>query len=197
VRPLPGQTPPYSLGIKAGGAIYVAGQLPTDEKGNLVQGDIAVQAKQVFDNLRVVLQQAGSSLDNAVTATVMLQNATDFPAGSDHRQQFKTAAGATIIRGSMVRAGALLEISDRGAERRQRKMILPPGWMSRQALLYAIQSGDVTAQRVSCRTARTIPRCRVTSPRRRRRTWGTPARSSRRPACPTAIWPPAASRSAT
>ena len=54
VRPLPGQTPPYSLGIKAGGVIYVSGQLPTDEKGNLVAGDFAAQAKQVFDNLRYV-----------------------------------------------------------------------------------------------------------------------------------------------
>src|SRR5262245_46062383 len=44
VRPAPGQTPPYSLGITAGGVIYVAGQLPTDDKGNLVTGDITVQA---------------------------------------------------------------------------------------------------------------------------------------------------------
>lgn len=51
VRPLPGQTPPYSLGIKAGGVIYLAGQLPTDEKGALVQGDIATQAKQVFEQV--------------------------------------------------------------------------------------------------------------------------------------------------
>src|SRR5215467_5092901 len=43
VRPLPGQTPPYSLGITAGGVIYVAGQLPTDDKGNLVTGDFAAQ----------------------------------------------------------------------------------------------------------------------------------------------------------
>ena len=146
VRPLPGQTPPYSLGIEAGGAIYVAGQLPTDEKGNLVQGDIAVQAKQVFDNLRAVLQQAGSSLDNAVSATVMLQNAADVPALDQiYRQQFKGEPPArTSIIGSMVRAGALLEIQvtavPNGAER---KVILPPGWMKPTSPYnYAIQSGD-------------------------------------------------------
>ena len=146
VRPLPGQTPPYSLGIKAGGAIYLAGQLPTDEKGNLVQGDIAVQAKQVFDNLRAVLQQAGSSLDNAVSATVMLQNAADFPALDQiYRQQFKGEPPArTTIIGSMVRAGALLEIQvtavPNGAER---KVILPPGWMKPTSpYSYAIRSGD-------------------------------------------------------
>src|SRR6185295_19176672 len=52
VAPPAGQTPPYSLAITAGGVIYVAGQLPTDDKGNLVAGDINVQTKQVFDNLR-------------------------------------------------------------------------------------------------------------------------------------------------
>src|SRR4051812_26144639 len=80
VRPPAGQTPPYNLAVKAGGTIYVAGQLPTDEKGGLVAGDITAQATQVFANLRGILQQAGSSLDNVVHATVMLQNAADFAA---------------------------------------------------------------------------------------------------------------------
>ncbi len=146
VRPLPGQTPPYSLGIKAGGVIYAAGQLPTDDKGNLVQGDITAQAKQVFDNLRYVLGQAGSSLDNAVHATVMLQNAADFPALDQiYKQQFKGEPPArTTIIGNMVRAGALLEIQvtavPNGAGR---KVILPSGWMKPASPYnYAIQSGD-------------------------------------------------------
>lgn len=87
VRPPAGQTPPYSLGIKAGGAIYVAGQLPTDDKGALVspytyaiksgdtlylsglvsrsgrdnaqvQGDIATQTKTIMDNAGEILKAA-------------------------------------------------------------------------------------------------------------------------------------------
>jgi 2-iminobutanoate/2-iminopropanoate deaminase len=146
VRPLPGQTPPYSLAIKAGGTIYVAGQLPTDDKGNLVQGDITVQAKQVFDNLRTLLQQAGSSLDNVVSATVMLQNAADVPAlDSVYRQQFKSEPPArTTVIGAMVRPGALIEIKvtavPNGAPR---KAILPAGWAKPTSPYnYAIQSGD-------------------------------------------------------
>src|SRR5262245_36809788 len=130
VRPLPGQTPPYNLAVTAGGVIYVAGQLPTDDKGNLVQGDFAAQAKQVFDNLRSILQQAGSSLDNAVTATVMLQNAADFPALDQiYRQQFKGEPPArTTVIGSMVRPGALLEIQVTAVPNGvQRKVILPAG----------------------------------------------------------------------
>src|ERR1051326_6269994 len=145
-RPPAGQTPPYSLAVKAGGVIYTAGQLPTDASGNLVSGDITVQAKQVFDNLRGVLQQAGSSLDDAVSAIVMLQNASDFAALDEvYRGQFKgePAARTTFI-GSMVRPGALLEIQvtavPNGAER---KPILPPGWTKPTSpYSYPIQSGD-------------------------------------------------------
>src|SRR5215213_5469677 len=112
VRPPAGQTPPYSLAIAAGGTIYVAGQLPTDDKGALVSGDITAQAAQVFTNLRGILQQAGSSLDNVVHATVMLQNAGDFPTlDAFYRQQFKGDPPArTTIMGEMVRPGALIEI---------------------------------------------------------------------------------------
>jgi 2-iminobutanoate/2-iminopropanoate deaminase len=146
VRPLPGQTPPYSLGIKAGGAIYVAGQLPTDDKGNLVAGDITVQAKQVFDNLRAILKQSGSSIDNVVHATVMLENAADVPALDQlYRQQFKSEPPArTTVIGKMVRPGALLEIQvtavPDGVERRA---ILPAGWTKPASpYSYAIKSGD-------------------------------------------------------
>jgi 2-iminobutanoate/2-iminopropanoate deaminase len=146
VRPPAGQTPPYSLAVTAGGVIYVAGQLPTDDKGNLVAGDINVQTKQVFDNLRSILQQAGSSLDNAVTATVMLQNAGDFPAVDQiYRQQFKGEPPArTTVIGSMVRPGALLEIQVTAVPNGvQRKPILPAGWMKPTSpYSYAIQAGD-------------------------------------------------------
>lgn len=146
VRPLPGQTPPYSLGIKAGGVIYVSGQLPTDEKGNLVPGDFAAQAKQVFDNLRYVLGQAGSSLDSVVASTVMLQHASDFPALDQiYRQQFtgELPARTTVI-GEMVRAGALLEIQVTAVPAgTARTAILPAGWAKPTSPYnYAIKSGD-------------------------------------------------------
>src|SRR5215213_6711607 len=146
VRPPAGQTPPYSLAITAGGTIYVAGQLPTDDKGNLAAGDITAQATQVFTNLRGILQQAGSSLDNVVHATVMLQNAADFAALDQlYRQQFKGELPArTTVIGSMVRPGALIEIQvvavPNGAER---KAILPAGWAKPTSPYnYAIKSGD-------------------------------------------------------
>jgi 2-iminobutanoate/2-iminopropanoate deaminase len=146
VRPPAGQSPPYSLAVKADGVIYVAGQLPTDAKGNLVPGDITAQARQVFDNLRAILKESGSSLDNSVSAVVMLENPSDFAALDQvYRQQFKGEPPArTTIIGKMVRPGALVEIQvtavPDGAER---KAILPAGWMKPTSPYnYAIKSGD-------------------------------------------------------
>lgn len=146
VRPLPGQTPPYSLGITAGGVIYVAGQLPTDAKGAIVQGDITVQTKQVFDNLRAILKQAGSLLDHAVSAVVMLQSASDSAALDQvYRQQFTGDPPArTTIIGQLVRPGALVEIAVTAVPSTvQRTAILPAGWMKPASpYSYAIKAGD-------------------------------------------------------
>jgi 2-iminobutanoate/2-iminopropanoate deaminase len=146
VRPPQGLTPPYSPAITAGGLVYVSGMLPTDAKGVLVQGDITAQTRQVFDNLRGVLTQAGSSLNNVVSTTVMLQNAADFAAMDKfYATQFTGEPPArTTVMGDMVRPGALLEIQvtavPNGAER---KVILPAGWMKPTSPYnYAIQSGD-------------------------------------------------------
>jgi 2-iminobutanoate/2-iminopropanoate deaminase len=145
VRPAAGQTPPYSPAITAGGTIYVSGQLGTDAKGGLAP-DVAGQTKQAFDNIRDLLGKAGSSLDNVVTAKVMLQNAADFAAVDQiYRQQFKGDPPArTTVIGGMVRTGALVEIQvtavPNGAER---KVILPAGWMKPTSpYSYAIKSGD-------------------------------------------------------
>jgi 2-iminobutanoate/2-iminopropanoate deaminase len=146
VRPAAGQNPPYSPAIRAGQFVYVSGTLPLDAKGDLVQGDISVQTKQVFENLRSVLSQAGSSIDNVATMTVMLQNAADFAAmDAVYKAQFGGEPPArTTVMGDMVRQGALVEIAataiPKGGER---KVILPPGWMKPTSPYnYAVQSGD-------------------------------------------------------
>jgi 2-iminobutanoate/2-iminopropanoate deaminase len=77
--PAPFQGAPYSQAIKAGGLVFVSGQLAL-EPGHkeLSGGDIASQTEQVFANLRAILEEAGTSLDNLVKTTVFLQNLDDF-----------------------------------------------------------------------------------------------------------------------
>ena len=77
--PAPFQGAPYSQAMKANGFVFVSGQLAVrpGEK-ELMGGDIGSQTEQVFANLRAILDQAGSSLDQLVKTTVFLQNLDDF-----------------------------------------------------------------------------------------------------------------------
>lgn len=70
---------PYSQAIKAGGWIYLSGQIPIDpETDRLISGTIEEQAELVLNNARNVLAAAGASLENAVKVTVYLADMDDF-----------------------------------------------------------------------------------------------------------------------
>ena len=70
---------PYSTCVAAGDLIFASGQIPIDPStGKLVQGDIEAQARQVLDNLRIVLEEFGSSLEKVVKTTVFLRDMDDF-----------------------------------------------------------------------------------------------------------------------
>ena len=70
---------PYSQAIKAGGFVFVSGQIPIDpQTGQFVPGGIAEQTRQVLKNLAAVLEAAGSSLDRVVKTTVFLADMKEF-----------------------------------------------------------------------------------------------------------------------
>jgi 2-iminobutanoate/2-iminopropanoate deaminase len=77
--PAPFQGAPYSQAIKAGGLVFVSGQLAL-EAGHteLRGGTIQEQTEQVLANLRAILEEAGSGLDRLVKTTVFLQDLDDF-----------------------------------------------------------------------------------------------------------------------
>jgi 2-iminobutanoate/2-iminopropanoate deaminase len=77
--PAPFQGAPYSQAIGFGDFVFVSGQLalkPGDKE--LSGGTIQEQTEQVFQNLRAILEEAGSGLDKLVKTTVFLQNLGDF-----------------------------------------------------------------------------------------------------------------------
>ena len=72
---------PYSQAVRAGGSVDLSGQIPLDPAtGELVAGDIAMQARRVFDNLRAVCEAAGASLDDVVRVGIYLMDLGDFAA---------------------------------------------------------------------------------------------------------------------
>lgn len=104
---------PYQQAIKANGFVYTAGQIPIDPKtGNFVEGGIDAQTRQVLENLKAVLEAAGSSLDRVVKATVFLKNMADFAPMNDvyaHYLGGAKPARSTVAVAELPR-GALIEI---------------------------------------------------------------------------------------
>ena len=72
---------PYSQATSAGNLVFCSGQIPLDPAtGELVEGDIAVQARRAFDNLRAVCEAAGGSFDDVVRVGLYLTNLGQFAA---------------------------------------------------------------------------------------------------------------------
>lgn len=70
---------PYSQAIKAGGLVFASGQIPLDPAtGQLIEGSTGAQTERVLNNLKAVLEAAGSSLDRVVKTTVFLADLGDF-----------------------------------------------------------------------------------------------------------------------
>ena len=70
---------PYSQAVRSGNTVYLSGQTPLDPaSGQLVEGDIAVQARRAFDNLRAVCEAAGGSFDDVVRLGLYLADLGDF-----------------------------------------------------------------------------------------------------------------------
>ena len=72
---------PYSQAIRANGFVFISGQVAFDPStGQLVKGDVAKQTARVLDNLKAILEAAGSGLEKAVRTTVFLKDMNDFAA---------------------------------------------------------------------------------------------------------------------
>ena len=94
---------PYSQAIRAGGFLFVAGQIALDPAGNMVDGDIARQTHRVLDNIGAVLAAAGLSFSDVVRTTVFLADMNDLQAmnqvyGTYFTEPYPTRATIQVVR---------------------------------------------------------------------------------------------------
>jgi len=104
---------PYSQAIRAGETVYVAGQIPVDPATNrLVDGDAAAQARQVFENIKAILEAAGASLDRVVKTTIFLADVDDFAAVNAVYAEYFTSmpARSTVAVAALPGGGAKLQV---------------------------------------------------------------------------------------
>lgn len=104
---------PYSQAIEAGGFVFVSGQIPLiPATGELVEGSVEVQTARVLENLKAILEAAGSSLESVVKTTVYITNMDDFAkVNGIYGQYFQENPPARVcVEVSKLPKGALVEI---------------------------------------------------------------------------------------
>lgn len=84
---------PYSQAIRSGGFLFASGQVALDPATNeFLAGDIAKQTERVLENVKGILEAAGSNLHRVVKTTVFLKNMSDFTAMNEVYAQYFTSA---------------------------------------------------------------------------------------------------------
>lgn len=104
---------PYSQAIKANGFLFLSGQISLDPRtGQMVGEDIKTQTKRVMDNIKAVLEAAGSSLEKVVKCGVFLKNMNDFgPMNEEYGSYFKELPPArTTVQVAKLPRDALMEV---------------------------------------------------------------------------------------
>ncbi len=105
---------PYSQGIKAGGFVFVAGEKGLDPTtGKIVPGGIEAETQRTLENVKAILEAAGSSLDLAVQTFVFMTDLSDFPKmNAIYAKYFtKNPPGRTTVEVKSLPAGAHVEIT--------------------------------------------------------------------------------------
>lgn len=86
---------PYSQGIIANGMLFASGQIPIiPETGEIQEGDITAQAKQVMLNVGEILKEAGTTYENVIKTTCYLTDMEDFAAFNSVYEQYFTGKPA-------------------------------------------------------------------------------------------------------
>ena len=74
----PGAIGPYSQGIIVGDFVYTSGQIPINPATGVMETDIKVATKQSMENVKAILEAAGTSLENVVKTSIFLKDLNDF-----------------------------------------------------------------------------------------------------------------------
>ena len=103
---------PYSQAMKTGNLLYTSGQIPIDPTtGNVEAADITGQTEQVMQNLKAVLEAAGTSFDKAVKTLCFLTDMGNFAAFNEvYAKYFTSKPARSCVAVSALPKGVLVEV---------------------------------------------------------------------------------------
>jgi reactive intermediate/imine deaminase len=110
----------YSQAVKCGNTVYMSGQIPlVPETMELIEGDMAVQIRRVFDNLKAVAEAAGGNLADIAKLNIFLTDLTHFPTVNTIMAEYfaepypaRAAIGvAALPKGAQVEMDAVMELA--------------------------------------------------------------------------------------
>ena len=111
---------PYSQAVRAGGLLFVSGQIPLDPAtGQIVPGDVTAQADRVLKNIGAILEAAGLGFGDVVRTTIYLVDLAHFAVVNDvYAKSFAPPYPARVtVQVSALPRGALVEIDAIAKER--------------------------------------------------------------------------------
>jgi len=106
---------PYSQAVVANGMVFTSGQIALTPEGIMLENDIVIQTKQVLQNLKAVLEEAGASMDSVIKTTIFLASMDDFVAVNEiyaeafgsHKPVRSTVAVKTLPKNALVEIDAV------------------------------------------------------------------------------------------
>ncbi len=102
---------PYSQAIKIGNMIFTSGQIALTPSGEFLDEDVKTQTKQVCENLKAVLKEAGASLENVVKTTIFLDDINNFAAVNEvYAEYFSHKPARSTVAVKELPKGAKVEI---------------------------------------------------------------------------------------
>jgi 2-iminobutanoate/2-iminopropanoate deaminase len=70
---------PYCQAVKANGMVFTSGQIPFTAEGNLVSEDVQEQTRQSLNNIKAILEKAGTDMSKVIKCTIFIKDMNDFP----------------------------------------------------------------------------------------------------------------------
>lgn len=104
---------PYSQAVRAGGLLFLSGQIPLEPStGQVVPGDVAAQAERVLKNIEAILAAAGGTLGDVVRTTIYLVDLAHFTTVNEVYARFFAAPhpARVTVQVSALPRGSLIEI---------------------------------------------------------------------------------------